>query len=213
MGRNFDSEKYSKVLNSCDLIKDLKLMNDEDETLVGDRGITLSGGQKARINLARAVYGSSDILLLDDPLSAVDAEVANHIFDECIKTLLKGKTVVLATHQIQYLSQSDKILVLEAGNMVFFGSYKKLKKRDDILNLIGSDAKIKEKLKKTDKIDEKVEKIHQILIVEEEEITGSQVKFSSYIRYTKLGFRSLYFFGFILFIMCISQAVFQYAIY
>uniref|UniRef100_A0A674EZA3 Multidrug resistance-associated protein 4 n=1 Tax=Salmo trutta TaxID=8032 RepID=A0A674EZA3_SALTR len=81
-----------------------------DLTLIGDRGATLSGGQKARVNLARAVYQDADIYLLDDPLSAVDAEVGRHL---CICGILKNKPRILVTHQLQYLQSADQILVLK----------------------------------------------------------------------------------------------------
>lgn len=68
---------------------------------IGERGLNLSGGQRQRVSLARAVYSNHDIYLLDDPLSAVDAHVGRHIFEECIKKTLRGKTVLLVTHQLQ----------------------------------------------------------------------------------------------------------------
>ena len=85
--------------------------------LVGERGVALSGGQKARVNLARAIYRKADIYLLDDPLSAVDAHVGKHLFSECIKGFLKEKVVILVTHQIQYLKEADQILVLHQGKL------------------------------------------------------------------------------------------------
>ena len=177
-------------------------MNSGDETLVGDKGITLSGGQKSRISLARAVYSDCDIVLLDDPLSAVDAEVANHIFHECIKTLLQGKTVILATHQIQFLSQADKILVLEGGSALFYGSYEKLQEREDIKQMLGDVAFNKgEQHVAKNKIEEKEEKNEKISI-EEEEITDGNVKFKTYIRYARYGFGSIILLIVVLLIMC-----------
>jgi ATP-binding cassette subfamily C (CFTR/MRP) protein 4 len=84
---------------------------------VGERGMLLSGGQKARIGLARAVYRKADIYLLDDPLSAVDAHVANQIFYGCIRDYLREKCVILVTHQIQFLQDMDKVLLLEKGKI------------------------------------------------------------------------------------------------
>lgn len=83
-GKNYDEELYNKILESCALVTDLKLLSGGDLTEIGEKGINLSGGQKQRINLSRAVYNNSDIYLLDDPLSAVDAHVGKHIFDEVI---------------------------------------------------------------------------------------------------------------------------------
>lgn len=85
----FNPNRYEKVIEVCALEHDLKLFPQGDQTILGDRGISLSGGQKARINLARAVYRKADIYLLDDPLSAVDAHVGKHIFEKCIKEFLK----------------------------------------------------------------------------------------------------------------------------
>lgn len=80
---------------------------------VGESGSSLSGGQKARVNLARAVYKQADIYLLDDPLSAVDARVARHLFTKCIQKYLTGKTRILVTHQLQFVKQAHTIVVLD----------------------------------------------------------------------------------------------------
>ncbi|XP_040847175.1 ATP-binding cassette sub-family C member 4 isoform X5 [Ochotona curzoniae] len=103
--------------------KDLQLLEDGDLTMIGDRGATLSGGQKARINLARAVYQDADIYLLDDPLSAVDAEVSRHLFQQCICQALHEKITILVTHQLQYLKAASHILILKDGEMVQKGTY------------------------------------------------------------------------------------------
>ena len=92
--------------------QDAEQLIDGDLTLVGERGVTLSGGQKARVNLARAVYRDADVYLLDDPLSAVDTAVAKHLFDVCIRGLLGDRVVVLVTHQLQFALQADKILAI-----------------------------------------------------------------------------------------------------
>uniref|UniRef100_A0A5F4WLL8 Multidrug resistance-associated protein 4 n=1 Tax=Callithrix jacchus TaxID=9483 RepID=A0A5F4WLL8_CALJA len=103
--------------------KDLQLLEDGDLTVIGDRGTTLSGGQKARVNLARAVYQDADIYLLDDPLSAVDAEVSRHLFELCICQTLHEKITILVTHQLQYLKAASQILILKDGKMVQKGTY------------------------------------------------------------------------------------------
>ena len=91
---------------SC-LKNDFKVLADGDMTIVGEKGVTLSGGQKARLALARAIYGDADIYLLDDPISAVDARVAKKIFHNCIKPLGKSKIVILVTHQVNYIEECD----------------------------------------------------------------------------------------------------------
>ncbi|XP_075056002.1 ATP-binding cassette sub-family C member 4 isoform X1 [Mixophyes fleayi] len=125
-GKEYVQEKYEKVLRVCALKKDLLQLDDGDLTMIGDRGVTLSGGQKARVNLARAVYQDADIYLLDDPLSAVDAEVGRHLFEKCICQSLRKKLCILVTHQLQYLSAAKQILILKEGQMVGKGTFSEL---------------------------------------------------------------------------------------
>ncbi|KAJ8252922.1 hypothetical protein GJAV_G00207050 [Gymnothorax javanicus] len=127
-GKELHPQKYEKVLKACALTRDMELLPDGDLTVIGDRGATLSGGQKARVNLARAVYQDADIYLLDDPLSAVDAEVGKHLFEQCICGVLRKKPRILVTHQLQYLKAADQILVLKEGHMVAKGSYSELQR-------------------------------------------------------------------------------------
>ncbi|XP_061621095.1 ATP-binding cassette sub-family C member 12 isoform X3 [Phyllopteryx taeniolatus] len=126
MGNPLDMEKYERVLDVCSLWADMKILPQADHTEIGERGLNLSGGQKQRISLARAVYADKDIFLLDDPLSAVDAHVGKHIFEECIKRQLRGKSVILVTHQLQYLEFCDDILVLEDGEVLESGNHQAL---------------------------------------------------------------------------------------
>lgn len=90
--------------------------------MIGEKGTTLSGGQKARLSLARALYADSDIFLLDDPLSAVDSKVARQIFERCLKRLRKEKTVILVTHQVAYLHECDVIVIMDQGKIKNVGS-------------------------------------------------------------------------------------------
>ncbi|XP_051563276.1 ATP-binding cassette sub-family C member 12-like [Myxocyprinus asiaticus] len=126
MGEPFDQTRYDRVIHACSLKPDLAILPYGDQTEIGERGINLSGGQKQRVSLARAVYSNRDILLLDDPLSAVDAHVGKHIFEECIKKELKGKSVILVTHQLQYLEFCDKVLLLENGEVQEAGTHSDL---------------------------------------------------------------------------------------
>ena len=112
-GSEFDQERYNQVIRVCALDRDLQLFPSGDGTAVGEKGVSLSGGQKARINLARCLYVDADIYLMDDPLSAVDAHVGRHLVDEAIKGFLRDKIRILVTHQLQHLKNVDKILVLK----------------------------------------------------------------------------------------------------
>ncbi|XP_067351135.1 ATP-binding cassette sub-family C member 12 [Channa argus] len=123
MGEPFDQAKYDRTLDACSLRADLGILPYGDQTEIGERGLNLSGGQKQRISLARAVYSNKDIFLLDDPLSAVDAHVGKHIFEECIKKELLGKSIILVTHQLQYLEYCDEILVLDDGEVQEAGNH------------------------------------------------------------------------------------------
>lgn len=134
-GKAFDERRYKEVLKVCSLDKDIKLFPYGDETIVGERGVSLSGGQRARINLARAIYYDADIYLLDDPLSAVDSMVAKHIFNECITGFLKEKAVVLATHQTQFVRKDTKVLFLRDGRQI---SCKRYGDNKDLQLFIGS---------------------------------------------------------------------------
>lgn len=123
----YDEERYKEVVKVCALESDFELLPFGDRTLVGEKGKTLSGGQKARINLARCVYRKADIYLLDDPLSAVDAKVGKHLYEQCIKEFLKDKICILSTHQLQYLTNADKIIILKEGKIEIEGNYEDLR--------------------------------------------------------------------------------------
>lgn len=108
-GRPMESEWYWRVINACGLSEDFASLADADHSLVGDRGVTLSGGQKHRVALARAVYQNAQLYVLDDVLSAVDNHVAAHIVKHVINGLLRPKCVVLATHKVSFVTQADKV--------------------------------------------------------------------------------------------------------
>ncbi|CDY11440.1 BnaA09g40060D [Brassica napus] len=125
-GLPMDSNKYNEVVKVCCLDKDLQMMEFGDQTEIGERGINLSGGQKQRIQLARAVYQEADVYLLDDVFSAVDAHTGSDIFKKCVRGALKGKTVLLVTHQVDFLHNVDCILVMRDGMIVQSGKYDEL---------------------------------------------------------------------------------------
>ncbi|KAG8412784.1 ATP-binding cassette transporter yor1 [Metarhizium acridum] len=116
-GKDMDRDWYREVVRACALQADLDMLPNGDQTEIGERGITISGGQKQRLNIARAIYFNADIVIMDDPLSAVDAHVGRHIFDNAILGLLKDKCRILATHQLWVLSRCDRIIWMDGGKI------------------------------------------------------------------------------------------------
>uniref|UniRef100_A0AAX7TIM2 ATP-binding cassette, sub-family C (CFTR/MRP), member 3 n=1 Tax=Astatotilapia calliptera TaxID=8154 RepID=A0AAX7TIM2_ASTCA len=131
-GNPYNEQKYNSVLEACALTPDLQVLPGGDMTEIGEKGINLSGGQRQRVSLARALYSDADVYLLDDPLSAVDAHVSKHIFDNLIgpEGALKGKTRILVTHGISFLPQVDNIMVMVDGRVSEMGSYQDLLKQN-----------------------------------------------------------------------------------
>ncbi|XP_031634337.1 probable multidrug resistance-associated protein lethal(2)03659 isoform X2 [Contarinia nasturtii] len=115
----YNQERYHEVVRICGLEQDIQLMSAGDLTMVGESGTCLSGGQKARISLARAIYRQADIYLLDDPLSAIDAVVGKHIFNHCIKGFLHDKIRVLITHQEQFIKASNRTIFMNDGKIKY----------------------------------------------------------------------------------------------
>nr|GAT52587.1 multidrug resistance-associated ABC transporter protein [Mycena chlorophos] len=122
----YDEERYNLTLEVCALVSDLEIIEDGDEAEIGERGVNLSGGQKARVSLARAVYSRASILLLDDVLSAVDAHTAHHLYNECLRgPLMKGRTIILVSHHVQLCAPGAAYVVaLENGRVQFQGDGK-----------------------------------------------------------------------------------------
>jgi ABC-type multidrug transport system fused ATPase/permease subunit len=139
-GQPFDQARYNAVLSVCALETDIAALPGGDQTEIGERGINLSGGQKARISLGRACYSNADIIVLDDILSAVDAHVARHITDKCLVEFLrgKGKTVLLATHQSLCFPDADTMIVLAHGEISFSGSFTEAKANEEFSEILGA---------------------------------------------------------------------------
>ncbi|KAL4462373.1 hypothetical protein ABPG72_003266 [Tetrahymena utriculariae] len=133
-GREFNDDLYQKVIRACCLEQDLNIFQKGDQAIIGERGMNISGGQKARISLARAIYSQADIYLLDDPISAVDSKVAKAIFFDAIKTLCRNSTVILVTHQIHYARFADKTIILDGGKVYQQGKYEELEQTLKILS-------------------------------------------------------------------------------
>ncbi|CUS12567.1 unnamed protein product [Tuber aestivum] len=125
-GREFKEDWYADVVDACALQQDLDMLPDGDQTEIGERGITISGGQKQRLNIGRAIYFDADILLMDDPLSAVDAHVGKHLFDKAICGLLKDKCRILATHQLHVINKVDRVVWMEDGRIEAVGTFDEL---------------------------------------------------------------------------------------
>ncbi|XP_020629411.1 multidrug resistance-associated protein 4-like isoform X2 [Orbicella faveolata] len=138
-GQAFEEDRYDKVMSACCLEQDVELLPEGDLTLVGEKGVTLSGGQKARLCLARAVYYKADIYILDDPLSAVDVRVGRKLFDACINGIIQECPRILVTHQLQYLRNATEILYLEEGKIRSRGSYTDLASEGiDLVSLLSA---------------------------------------------------------------------------
>ena len=122
----YDVQRYHKILSLCELNQDLNSLAGGDLTEIGEKGVNLSGGQKARISLARAMYCDNDIFIMDDPISALDAHVGKNIMHNCIIGYLKGKTRILATHALQYTCFADRIYYMQNGEIKWQGTYQEL---------------------------------------------------------------------------------------
>ena len=140
-GLPFDKQKYKRVVSACQLTKDFEMLKGRDKTEIGEKGINLSGGQKARISIARACYSDCDIILLDDPLSALDSRVKACIFEDVICGELKGKTRILATHCADYIRKADRIVVMDNGSIKYVGTYDQLSQFDEFIPLKWSENK------------------------------------------------------------------------
>lgn len=161
-GHELDEKKYTDVVYACSLESDLDILPAGDNTEIGERGITLSGGQKARINLARAVYTDADIILLDDVLSAVDARVGRHIMDQCFQGLLKDKTRVLATHQLSLIGSADRVIFLNGDGSIDVGRLEELQASNAAFaSLMAYNTETKEEEEEEDEVQEEKELIER----------------------------------------------------
>mmetsp|Transcript_610 Transcript_610/g.1037 ORF Transcript_610/g.1037 Transcript_610/m.1037 type:complete len:1231 (+) Transcript_610:1864-5556(+) len=177
LDKPFDQDKFNQVIEVCGLVKDFNRVGFGPDSELGDKGVTISGGQKARIGLARACYADCDIYLLDDPLSAVDAEVSQHLFHKCIRGFLKDKTRILVTHQVQYSSYATKLIHVEEGQATEVES---LESKDEE----GAKGKeIKEKEEAKDKPEGSAENV-----IEED---NEQASLSTYWNYLCSGYKCL----------------------
>ncbi|CAG5018010.1 unnamed protein product [Parnassius apollo] len=138
-GLPYDRVRYKKVVSACALLRDFELLPAGDATLVGERGISLSGGQRARIGLARACYRQADLYLLDDPLSAVDTHVGKHLISECVTGLLQNTTRILVTHQLHHLKGADSVVILRNGEIETQGTFEEVSRSPLFKELLEED--------------------------------------------------------------------------
>ncbi|KAM4795961.1 MIT domain-containing protein 1 [Rhinophrynus dorsalis] len=127
-GEEYDEEKYQNTLEACSLYPDIDSLPHGDLTEIGERGVNLSGGQRQRISLARALYSNKSVVLLDDPLSAVDVYVGAELFSRAIKNGMQNRSVLFVTHQLQYLVECDEVLFMKDGYIAEQGKHEELMK-------------------------------------------------------------------------------------
>ncbi|KAK2767541.1 hypothetical protein FQN54_003698 [Arachnomyces sp. PD_36] len=149
-GQEYNEDWYKQVIEACALQADLEMLPAGDSTEIGERGITVSGGQKQRMNVARAIYFDADVILMDDPLSAVDAHVGRHIMDNAICGLLKDKCRILATHQLHILSRCDRIIVMNEGRIESIDTFDNLMKDSEVFQRLMTTTSQEEDEKKDD---------------------------------------------------------------
>ncbi|KAL7550680.1 hypothetical protein ACHAWF_013900 [Thalassiosira exigua] len=198
-GLPFDKERYERVIDACCLEHDLLILEDGDMTEIGERGINLSGGQKQRISVARAAYADADVYIFDDPLSALDPEVAEKVFDECILGMLEGKTRLLVTNQLQCLPKCDSIIALgRHGTVLEHGVYGDLinNSSGEVTRLLKGIAPSRRSLREQPEDGgspkEKTPRKEQnkTLMTKEDRATGT-VKLAVYLQYIKVSQRSM----------------------
>ena len=126
----YEEDKYNKVIELSELRPDLEIFEAGDLTEIGEKGVNLSGGQKARVSIARALYADKDIYIFDDPISALDANVGMKVMQNCIIKHLKGKTRILVTHALPYISFSDRIMYMNKGEIKWIGTYDEIKEQE-----------------------------------------------------------------------------------
>ena len=188
----YEKEKYEKIIELAELIYDIKSLEAGDNTEIGEKGINLSGGQKARISLARCLYEDPDIFLFDDILSALDADIGKKIMENCILNYLKNKTCIIVTNALQYIEFFDKIYYIKKGNIEFEGNYDEIKNKDFFIEL--NNIYIKNKIQNNNNLDNQNKnnennsentKQQYLKIIKDEDEEIGRVKLNIYFQYFK----------------------------
>ncbi|KAF5021658.1 hypothetical protein F66182_6316 [Fusarium sp. NRRL 66182] len=214
-GKDMDKDWYSEVVRACALEADIDMLPNGDLTEIGERGITISGGQKQRLNIARAIYFDADIVLMDDPLSAVDAHVGRHIFDNAILGLLGDKCRILATHQLWVLSRCDRIIWMESGKIQAVDTFDNLMREHQGFQALMETTAVEEKREEVEKPDDgeeptadektkKKEKKKGAALMTQEERASSSVPWSVYTAYIRAS-GSMMNAPMVLFLLILSQ--------
>ncbi|GKZ01209.1 hypothetical protein MPSEU_001072200 [Mayamaea pseudoterrestris] len=221
-GKPYDKEKYERIIKACQLTYDIELLSNGDQTEIGERGINISGGQRQRVSVARAAYSDADIIILDDPLSALDPEVGKRLFEECIVGLMGGKTRLFVTNQIQFLQKCDRIVALGHRRVLEQGSFFELTERDDseMKRILDDDKasrhreggssmtptkkdKTAELLEAKVDVPVKAEKVEEKNLISKEERNIGAVEFQVYKKYLVSGGGYLkFFFVLMAFLLC-----------
>ncbi|CAF2965891.1 unnamed protein product [Rotaria sp. Silwood2] len=221
-GKEYNSKLFQRVIRATALDTDFDQLANGAKTIVGDQGIMLSGGQKARVNMARALYRNADIYLLDDPLSAVDTKVSKHLFEKSIKGYLQDKICILVTHQIQFLQDATKIIVLDNGRMAQMGTYVEL------LSLSSSFARLLEDINQhEEEFRANIQKQQSVISSiqsekdDQEDLTNlhthidkkqkGKVRWHVYKSYLRAGVGTLFGFFIIILIFTVQQAIMMYS--
>ncbi|KAI4106587.1 MAG: hypothetical protein L6R37_002088 [Teloschistes peruensis] len=213
-GTEYQRRWYDQVVDACALRPDLDMLPHGDMTEIGERGITVSGGQKQRLNIARAIYFNSDFILMDDPLSAVDAHVGRHIFDNAICGLLKDKCRVLATHQLHVLSRCDRIIWMQEGRIETIDTFNNLMQyNEDFQKMMAStaqeekqDDEVSEDEQEEEKKDAKKRKVSKrgAALMQQEERAVRSVSWNVYDAYIRAS-GSIFNAPFVIFLLILSQ--------
>ncbi|KAK9896913.1 hypothetical protein P389DRAFT_194562 [Cystobasidium minutum MCA 4210] len=174
-GKPYNEKKYEKAIFDACLNSDLAMLPDGDMTEIGEKGITLSGGQKQRVNIARALYFDADITLFDDPLSAVDSHVGQHLFKHALQGALAGKTRILVTHALHFLPYVDNIITIDNGQVVEQGTYTELMAREGAFSRLVKEFGNDENEKKEEEVDEQKKVMEEEVEKKEKEAAPKKV--------------------------------------